>query len=68
MSLPSRLRIRPVGVLSKNDIGLRRTRSIVSRKRCIDEFVVPLAKYNTIANIAMPTTIVDDQPLALVVK
>lgn len=68
MSLPSRLRIRPIGVLSKNDIGLRITRSSVSRKRCMDAFVVPFAKYNDVVNIATPIImIVDDdhQPFGI---
>lgn len=63
MSLPSRLRIRPVGVLSKNDIGLRRTHSSVPWKRRIEAYIVPLARYIAIANIAKPITIGDDLDL-----
>lgn len=57
MSLPSRLRIRPVGVLSKNDIGLRRTLSSVFWKRRLEAITVPLARNSPIANTVTPTTI-----------
>lgn len=57
MSLPSRLRIRPIGVVSKNDIGLRRTCSSVLSKIRLEAITVPLARNSAIANTVTPTTI-----------
>lgn len=57
ISLPSRLRIRPVGVLSKNDIGLWRTCCSVLWKRRLEAITVPLARNSAIANTVTPIMI-----------
>lgn len=58
VSLPSRERIRPVGVLSKNDIGLRRTRRSVLSKRRTEARIVPFAMTNDPPRTVKPTRLV----------
>ena len=46
MSLEKRLRRRPSGVVSKNDIGARRTDSLISWWKTRDELIVANAMEN----------------------
>lgn len=66
VSLPSRLRIRPVGVLSKNDIGFRRTRCNVLAKRWTEASTAPFAKSNGPASTDKPTTIGHNFDISLI--
>lgn len=65
VSLESRLRIRPVGVLSKNDIGFRRTRCNVFSKRCMEARIVPFAKINAPPSTVTPTMIGENFGISL---
>ena len=52
ISLPSRLRSRPFGVVSKNDIGLRRIPFKPPSKMFLEAATVPIAKHREIAKLA----------------
>lgn len=65
VSLESRLRIRPVGVLSKNDIGFRRTRCNVLSKRFTEARIVPFAKINAPPSTVTPITIGENFGISL---
>lgn len=52
MSLPSRFSIRPLGVVSKNDIGLRRTLFMIFSKTTLEAITDPIAKDNDVRKLA----------------